>query len=104
MRRLLFAVPFLIAVPAFAQTQAANPVEVFANGKRSGVTSQPFVVLTVSQALPLASLPATCSDGALALVTDGRTPMQAAGAGTGVVARCLTNKWLSVASSAQVQN
>lgn len=93
-----------IAAPAVAQTQGANPVEVFANGRRAGVASQPWVVLTVGQALPVASLPATCTDGALALATDGRTPTQGAGAGTGVVVRCLSNKWLSTASGQQVQN
>lgn len=104
MRRILLVASLLIAVPAFAQTQAANPVEVFANGKRAGVSTQPLVVLNVSQALPLASLPTTCTDGALVLVTDGRTPMQAAGQGTGIVARCLSNAWLSTASGQQVQN
>jgi len=104
MRALLLAASIFIAVPAVAQTQAANPVEPFTAGRRAGVASNPLVVLSVSQALPVASLPATCTDGALALATNGRTPVQAAGAGTGVVVRCLANAWLSVASNAQVQS
>ncbi|WP_220792311.1 hypothetical protein [Gluconacetobacter diazotrophicus] len=104
MRVFLFTVSLLFATPALAQTQAASPVEPFTYGKRAGVSSNPLVVLTVSQALPVASLPTTCTNGALVLVTDGRTPMQSAGQGTGIVARCLSNQWLSLANSQPVQN
>ncbi|GBQ19531.1 hypothetical protein AA12717_0283 [Gluconacetobacter sacchari DSM 12717] len=101
---LLAAIFASISIPALAQTQAANPVEPFTAGHRAGVASNPLVVLNVSQAMPVASLPATCTDGALALATDGRTATQNVGAGTGVVVRCLSNKWLSIASGLQVQN
>ncbi|BCZ75920.1 hypothetical protein [Acetobacter phage phiAX1] len=103
MRRLLLAIPLLIAAPAFAQTQAANPVEPFTYGKRTGVPANPLVTLTVGQAFPVASLPSTCADGALALATDGRTPLEIAGAGTGVVARCLSNAWISLVDGKAVQ-
>ncbi|WP_046901021.1 hypothetical protein [Gluconobacter oxydans] len=104
MRPLLLAVPLLIAAPAFAQTQAANPVEPFTYGKRAGVAANPLVVLTVGQALPVASLPATCTDGALVFAADGRTPVEAAGSGTGAVARCLSNAWISIADGKAVQS
>ena len=103
MRRLLLVVPFLFAAPAFAQTQAANPVEPFTYGKRAGVPANPLVTLAVSQAFPVASLPSTCTDGALALATDGRTPLEIAGAGTGVVVRCLSNTWISLPDGRAVQ-
>ena len=103
MRRLLLAVPFLIPLYAQAQTQAANPVEPFTYGKRAGVAENPLVVLTVGQAFPVASLPTTCTDGALAFATDGRTPVEAVGSGTGVVARCLSNAWVSIADGKAVQ-
>lgn len=104
MRRLLLALPLIIATPAFAQSQAAIPVEPFTEGQRAGVPSRPLVVLTVSQALPVASLPASCTDGQLVLATDGRTPMQDAGKGTGVVARCLSKAWLSIVDGKAVQS
>lgn len=102
MRRFLLALPFLFPIPAFAQ-QAAAPVQPFSYGKPVGVASQPLVVLSVAGALPLASLPASCSDGQLVFVIDGRTPLQAGGAGTGVVARCQSNAWLSLIDGKAVQ-
>ncbi|KXV43051.1 hypothetical protein [Gluconobacter roseus] len=104
MRRLLLAIPLIVATPALAQSQAAMPVEPFTEGQRAGIPSRPLVVLTVSQALPVASLPASCTDGQLVLATDGRTPMQDAGKGTGVVARCLSKAWLSTVDGKAVQS
>ena len=103
MRRLLLVVPLLLAAPAFAQTWSANPVEPFTYGKRAGVSANPLVTLAVGQAFPVASLPSTCTDGALALATDGRTPIEPSGAGTGVVARCLSNAWISLVDGKAVQ-
>ncbi|WP_215766063.1 hypothetical protein [Gluconobacter cerinus] len=78
-----------LAPSAFAQTQAANPAELFVYGKRAGVSAPPLVTLAVGQTFLVVSLPSTCTDGTLALATDGRTPIEPSGAGTGVVARCL---------------
>lgn len=93
---------FSLSPLAYAQ-QAANPVELYAQSKRAGVPSQPLVVLTVSQALPVSVLPASCTDGALALATDGRTPVQSAGHGTGIAVRCQSNRWFSLSDGEPVQ-
>ncbi|GBQ59411.1 hypothetical protein AA0498_2746 [Acidomonas methanolica] len=74
----------------------------FANGKRAGVYSQPLVVLNISQVFPVASLPATCTNGAIVWAANGRTPTEAAGAGTGVTAVCKSNIWYSMLSNLAV--
>lgn len=102
MRRFLLALPFLFPICAHAQ-QAAAPVQPFSYGRPVGVASQPLVVLSVSEVLPLASLPASCADGQLVFVTDARTLLQADGAGTGVVARCQSNAWISLIDGKAVQ-
>lgn len=103
MRLLLLAASIFIATPALAQTQAAAPVEPYTYGKRAGVPSNPIVVLTVSQVVTVATLPAACTDGQLAFVADARTPTQGVGKGTGVVARCSSNTWKSLADGSAVQ-
>ncbi|MFT9399049.1 hypothetical protein, partial [Acetobacter sp.] len=51
----------------------------------------------------VATLPAACTDGQLAFVADARTPTQGVGKGTGVVARCSSNTWKSLADGSAVQ-
>ena len=104
MRKLVLSL-FLALSPAAAFAgQAANPVELFAYGKHIGVQNGPLYVLSLSGAYPVASLPATCTDGQVVWVTNGRTAVEAAGAGTGVAARCLSNAWLSLADGTAVKS
>ncbi|MBS1037226.1 hypothetical protein [Gluconobacter cerinus] len=58
MRRLLLVVPLLFAAHAFAQTQAANPVEPFSYGVRVGTAKNPLIA-ALSSVVPSAQAGST---------------------------------------------
>jgi len=71
MRRLLLAVPFLIPLCAKAQTTAANPVEPFSYGVRTGTAKNPLVAL-LSSVVPSAQAGATQAASPVELFSYGR--------------------------------
>ncbi|WP_025886493.1 hypothetical protein [Asaia prunellae] len=54
MRRLLLILPFVLPGTAFAQSQAANPVSPFLEGKRVGTSANP-IFAAISSVVPSAS-------------------------------------------------
>jgi len=71
MRRLLLAVPFLIPLCAQAQTTAANPVEPFSYGVRTGTAKNPLVA-ALSSVVPSASAGPTQAASPVELFSYGR--------------------------------
>jgi len=71
MRRLLLAVPFLIPLCAQAQTTAANPVEPFSYGVRTGTAKNPLVAV-LSSVVPSAQAGATQAASPVELFSYGR--------------------------------
>lgn len=71
MRRLLLAVPLLIPLCAQAQTTAANPVEPFSYGVRTGTAKNPLVAV-LSSVVPSAQAGSTQAASPVELFSYGR--------------------------------
>lgn len=71
MRRLLLALPFLIPLCAQAQTTAANPVEPFSYGVRTGTAKNPLVA-ALSSVVPSAQAGSTQAASPVELFSYGR--------------------------------
>ncbi|MBS1028318.1 hypothetical protein [Gluconobacter albidus] len=71
MRRLLLAVPFLIPLCAQAQTTAANPVEPFSYGVRTGTVKNPLIA-ALSSVVPSAQAGSTQAAAPVELFSYGR--------------------------------
>jgi hypothetical protein len=70
---------------------------------RANAVSPRFTGAPVLPSYTVAALPASSAAGALAFVTNGRKPSEAAGSGTGVQAFFDGTRWIAASSGTQVQ-
>lgn len=71
MRRILLAIPIFLSAPAFAQSQAANPVEPFSYGLRVGTAKNPLYA-ALSSVVPSAQAGPTQAAAPVEMFSYGR--------------------------------